>query len=141
MLCGELCEFNITQSMLDLILLEAINGYFDNTGGVYGRQNNIGTVSFRVLKIIPFFIEYPLLGRKTKDFERWVELVEIIKKNIGETLEIRDTFIKFAYILKNLNSSRFNPKKEIRLNWLKTLNTKPTIEEKLDLINKINIKD
>jgi len=80
MLCGELCEFNITQSMLDLILLEAINGYFDNTGGVYGRQNNIGTVSFRVLKIIPFFIEYPLLGRKTKDFERWVELVEIIKK-------------------------------------------------------------
>jgi len=146
------CEFNITQSMLDLILLEAINGYFDNTGGVYGRQNNIGTVSFRKIsvlktKIIPFFIEYPLLGRKTKDFERWVELVEIIytKKHIGETLEIRDTFIKFAYILKNLNSSRFNPKKEIRLNiiinWLKTLNTKPTIEEKLDLINKINIKD
>ena len=32
------CEFNITQSMTDEILLEAINGYFKNVGGVYGRQ-------------------------------------------------------------------------------------------------------
>lgn len=51
---------NITQSMTDVILLEALHGYFFNTGGVYARQNNVGTVSFRkisVLKntIIPFF--------------------------------------------------------------------------------------
>jgi len=146
------CEFNITQSMLDVILLEAIHGYFNNTGGVYGRQNNVGSVSFRkisVLKndIIPFFIKYPLIGRKSKEFERWVQLVEIIytKKHIGETIETRNVFIEFAYILKDLNASPFNPKKEIRLDiiisWLKFLNSKPSMEEKLDLIKKINNKD
>jgi len=142
------CEFNITQSMTDVILLEALHGYFKNTGGVYARQNNVGTVSFRkisVLKntIIPFFIQYPLLGRKSQEFERWIKLVEIIstKKHIGDTIQIRDAFLEFAYILKDLNASRFNPTKEMRLdiiiNWLKTLTNKPSLEEKLDLIKKI----
>jgi len=146
------CEFNITQSMTDEILLEAINGYFKNKGGVYGRQNNIGTVSFRkisVLKndIIPFFVKYPLIGRKSKDFERWCALVEIIyiKSHIGDTINTRNTFIEFAEKLKNLNISRFNPKKEKRLeiiiNWLNTLNGKPSKEEKLILIKKINEED
>ena len=114
-----------------------IHGYFNNTGGVYSRQKNIGTVSFRqitVLKktIIPFFIQYPLLGRKSKEFERWINLVEIIytKKHIGDNIKTRDVFLEFAYILKDLNASRFNPKKEIRLNiiinWLKTLTNKPS---------------
>lgn len=146
------CEFNITQSMTDAILLEALHGYFKNTGGVYTRQNNVGTVSFRkisVLKntIIPFFIQYPLLGRKSKEFERWGKLVEIIstKKHIGDTIQIRDAFLEFAYILKDLNASRFNPTKEMRLdiiiNWLKPLTNKPSLEEKLYLINKIRSKD
>lgn len=72
------CEFNITQSMTDVILLETLNGYFKNTGGVYARQNNVGTVSFRKIStlkniIIPFFLEYPLLGRKSYEFERWIK--------------------------------------------------------------------
>lgn len=98
--------------------------------------SNVGTVSFRkisVLKndIIPFFIKYPLIGRKSKDFELWCKLVEIIynKKHVGDTINTRNTFIEFAENLKNLNISRFNPKKEKRLeiilNWLKTLNGKP----------------
>jgi len=146
------CEFNITQSMTDVILLEALNGYFKNTGGVYARQNNVGTVSFRKIStlkniIIPFFLEYPLLGRKSYEFERWIKLVEIIytKKHIGETSQVRDSFIEFAYILKDLNASRFNPTKEIRLdiiiNWLKTLTNKPNLDQKLDLIKKIKSKD
>ena len=146
------CEFNITQSMTDAILLEALNGYFKNTGGVYSRQNHVGTVSFRKIStlkntIIPFFIQYPLLGRKSQEFERWIKLVEIIytKKHIGDTSLVRDYFIEFAYILKDLNSSRFNPTKEIRLdiiiNWLKTLTNKPNLDQKLDLRNKIKSKD
>jgi len=100
------CEFNITQSMTDVILLEALNGYFKNNGGVYARQNHVGTVSFRKISvlfniIIPFFIQYPLLGRKSQELERWVKLVEIIytKKHIGDTTQARDAFLEFAYIL------------------------------------------
>jgi len=43
---------------------------------------------------------------------------------------VRDAFIEFAYILKDLNASRLNPTKERRLDiiitWLKTLTNKPT---------------
>ena len=56
------CEFNITQLMNDSILLNAINKYFDNGGGVYSRKNKVGTLSFRKIsvlndKIIPFLIK------------------------------------------------------------------------------------
>jgi len=88
------CEFNFTQSMIDVTLLNALNGFFNNTGGVYPRQNNVGTVSFRkisVLKetIIPFFIKYPLIGRKSFEFERWVNLVYLVhsKKHVGSDLD------------------------------------------------------
>ena len=46
------CEFNFTQSMIDVTLLNAINAFFDNLGGVYPRQNNVGTVSFRKLSVL-----------------------------------------------------------------------------------------
>jgi hypothetical protein len=36
------CEFNITQLMSDILLLEALNAFFDNLGGVYPRQNGVG---------------------------------------------------------------------------------------------------
>lgn len=85
--------------------------FIQNNGGVYARQNHVGTVSLADLRfltrksikisvwrkknvIIPFFIQYPLLGRKSQELERWVKLVEIIytKKHIGDTTQARDAF-------------------------------------------------
>jgi|NOAtaT_6_FD_contig_121_524477_length_1411_multi_5_in_0_out_0_1 hypothetical protein len=142
------CEFNFTQSMIDVTLLNALNGFFNNTGGVYPRQNNVGTVSFRkisVLKdtILPFFIQYPLIGRKSFEFERWVNLVYLVhsKKHVGTSLESRDAFLSFAFIMKDLNSSRFNPIKDSRLDiiisWLNSLNNIPTMNQKLELIDNL----
>lgn len=135
-------EFNITQLMNDVLLLNAINEFFNNEGGVYARQNGVGTVSFRkmsVLKerIIPFFIDYPLIGSKSYEFERWVQLVEILysQKHVGNSLSNRDVFIDFAYICKELNAKRDNPAKVIRsdiiISWLKDLKGVPTEEQKL----------
>jgi hypothetical protein len=61
--------------MQDKLLLQVINLYFNNTGGVYSRQNGVGTVSFRDLnalkkEIIPYFLKYPLLGVKNLEFQR-----------------------------------------------------------------------
>src|SRR5579862_3143328 len=58
------CKFNITQLMNDKILLEAINDFFGGIGGVYTRENNVGTFSVRKINalwevIIPFFLKYP----------------------------------------------------------------------------------
>jgi len=146
------CEFNITQSMHDLILLEPINLFFNNSGGVYPRQNNVGTVSFRkisVLKdtIIPFFIKYPFIGRKSKEFERWIELVNLLylKKHLGDTLDSRHSFIQFSHILIDLNPSLINPTKLIRLkiiiDWLNSLESRPTSDQKLNLINLLKSKN
>lgn len=140
------CEFNFTQSLLDVTLLNALNGFFNNSGGVYPRQNNVGTASFRKISvlretIIPFFIKYPLIGRKSFEFERWVNLVFIVssKKHVGTTLDSRDAFLSFAFILKDLNSSRFNPIKDSRLDlivsWLNSLTNVPTLTQKLELID------
>jgi len=68
-------DFNITQSTDDLLMLRAINLYFGNRGGVYNKPNNVSVVAFRNVKvlkevIIPFFINYPLLGSKSYELER-----------------------------------------------------------------------
>jgi hypothetical protein len=144
------CEFNITQLMDDVLLLEALHAFFDNQGGVYSRKNNVGTVSFRkisVLKntIVPFFLENPLLGLKSYEFERWVSLVELLnsQKHISYSLSGRDALIDFAIICKELNSKRNNPRKEARsiviINWLQELSEIPSSEAKLAL--KIDIQE
>jgi len=56
-------------------LLEAINLFFENKGGVYEKPNNVSVVAFRNVKvlkeiIIPFFYKYPLIGLKNYEFER-----------------------------------------------------------------------
>lgn len=135
-------EFNITQLMNDVLLLNAINEFFNNEGGVYSRQNGVGTVSFRKISvhkesIIPFFMEYPLIGSKSYEFERWVQLVNLLyeKKHVGDSLSNRDIFLDFAYICRELNAKRDNPAKKIRsdiiINWLKDLDGVPSQEEKL----------
>jgi hypothetical protein len=68
-------DFSISQLGSDRILLEAINAYFNNEGGVYDRTCGVSVVTFRnlqVLKhlIIPFFIKHHLVGTKSYEFER-----------------------------------------------------------------------
>jgi hypothetical protein len=136
------CEFNITQLMNDVLLLNALNEFFNNEGGVYSRQNGVGTVSFRkisVLKerIIPFFIEHPLLGSKSYEFERWIQLVDILylQKHVGNSLSNRGIFLDYSYVCRELNAKRDNPAKVIRsdiiIAWLKDLKDVPTTEQKL----------
>jgi hypothetical protein len=144
------CEFNITQLMDDKLLLEALHAFFDNQGGVYSRKNNVGTVSFRkvsVLKdsIIPFFLDYPLLGLKSYEFERWISLVELLnsQKHTSSSLSGRDALLDFAILCKELNSKRNNPRKVVRsdviISWLRGLSEVPSSEAKLAL--KIDIQE
>jgi TPP-dependent 2-oxoacid decarboxylase len=63
------------------------------------------------------------------------------KKHVGNTLDNRDAFLSFALILKDFNSSRFNPTKDARLdiiiNWLNNLTSVPSMNQKLELIDNI----
>ena len=108
----------------------------NNKGGVYDKPNNMSVVAFRDIKtlkeeIIPFFCQYPLIGIKVLEFDKWCKLVEILnqKKYIGNSLENRDIFIEWAKISKNLNSLRINKSKQIRIDkiieWLSELKGVP----------------
>jgi hypothetical protein len=107
------CEFNITQLMQDKSLLpgQAINLFFNSaaaTGGVYPRQNGVGTVSFRDLTALKTEIftcpreeGHPLLGAKHFEFERWYEIVRLVdsKVHLRDTLEARDVLVKILLLL------------------------------------------
>jgi len=142
-------DFNITQSTNDKILLEAINLYFNNKGGVYNKPNNVSVIAFRNVKvlkelIIPFFYTYPLVGIKSYELEKWIKLVNIFynKKHITKDYKSKYFILEFAKITKELNFRRLNNKKQTRINiiinWLNNLNNFPSIEDKLNLVKLIN---
>ena len=150
------CEFSITQNSGDLILLESLNQFFNTKGGaVYDKKDGVHVFMVRNiieinLKIIPFFIDYPLVGTKSFEFEKFMKLVALIssKKHLGKEASNRDVFIEMALICKELNGKMKNPKKLARIDfiidWLKSLkNFPPTLEEKLYLKNRLalEIKD
>jgi len=75
-------DFSISQHKNDRLMLEAINKFFDSTGGVYDRQSELSSLAFRNVKvlkenIIPYFSEHPLVGSKHLEFERWCKLAYI----------------------------------------------------------------
>nr|AGJ98060.1 LAGLIDADG endonuclease [Glomus sp. DAOM 240422] len=138
------CEFNITQKVEDLPLLEAINAYFDNKGGVYVKPNEMAVVTFKSIPIleeliIPFFLKYPLLSVKSYEFEKWCEIIQLLRtqNHIGKTLTARDVFLDIAKLCSDLNSKRNNPSKVIRAEivkeWLESLTGVPSIEAKAEL--------
>ena len=45
-------DFNITQSTDDKLLLDSINLFFKNKGGVYIKPNNVSVVAFRNVKVL-----------------------------------------------------------------------------------------
>lgn len=144
-------DFNITQSTKDKILLEAINLYFGHKGGVYSKPNNVSVVAFRNVKvlkevIVPFFYKYPLVGIKSYELERWIKLIDIYykKKHVGTDISTKNYILEFAKISKELNIRRVNKNKLERINiiidWLKILDSFPSQDEKLNLINLIKNK-
>jgi hypothetical protein len=125
-------------------LLEAINAYFDNKGGVYVKPNEMAVVTFKSIPIleeliIPFFLKYPLLSAKSYEFEKWCDIVKLLssQNHIGKTLTARDAFLDIAKLCSDLNSKRNNPSKVIRAEivkeWLESLTGVPSIEAKAEL--------
>jgi len=142
-------DFNITQSTNDKPILEAINFYFKNQGGVYDKPNNVSVVAFRNVKtlketIVPFFDKYPLIGMKSYEYEKWKKLVDIYysKTHVGKNISTKNSILLFAEITMELNRNRFNFKKLNRLetiiHWLNSLHGFPSMEDKFILFNDIN---
>ena len=140
--------FNITQSTDDKLLLEGINLFFNKKGGVYDKPNNVSVVAFRNVKvlkeeIIPIFSKYPLIGVINYELERWIKLVDIYyyKRHIGKVFSNRNDMLDFAQWVRDLNIRRNNKNKlrriDIIIDWLKNLESFPSLEDKLNVFNLI----
>jgi len=55
-------------------------------------------------KILPFFLNYPILGEKSKDFEDWVTVARMIQSKEHLTSE---GFEKIRKIKSNMNRGRY----------------------------------
>ena len=67
------------------------------------KPNEVAVVTFKSIPIleeliIPFFLKYPLLSAKSYEFEKWCDIVKLLRtqNHIGKTLTARDTFLEIA---------------------------------------------
>jgi hypothetical protein len=140
------CEFNVTQSTLDRIILEAIQLFFNSVGSINNRTLGVSSYAVRNYNdllnvIIPFFTTYPLLTLKSIHFQTWKSILDILglKLHFGQTLEARDNLLKIAHLMVKLNDSRSNTLKirrmKIIITWLESLDSVPTLAQKEELKN------
>lgn len=113
--------FVITQHIRDELLLKSFKDFF-NCGQTYSYKDYIEyrCQSFKDIdkSIIPFFHKYPILGIKSKDFEDWVKIANIIKFGVHLTPE---GFNKICKIRLSMNRNRYLHTKSFRSLTVKTL--------------------
>lgn len=100
--------FKITQHQRDEVLLTAIKEYF-NCGYCYLRKKEF-VMDLKITKffdindkIIPFFINNPILGVKSLDFKDWCLVSEIVKKR---EYKLEESVIKIKEIQRGMNRGR-----------------------------------
>jgi len=83
--------FKISQDSRDEQLMESLVSYF-GAGNVYKDSGEV--LSFKIAKfvdltniVIPFFDKFPIVGVKSKDFEDFKQVAELIKNKVHLTPE------------------------------------------------------
>lgn len=105
--------FTIAQHSRDADLLKYLSKceYFLGCGSYYPRYNReegnfvVGKFSDIKLKIIPFFLKYPIYGVKALDFEDFCKAADIISKKEHLTVE---GLAKIEVIKSRMNTKRIN---------------------------------
>lgn len=101
-------NFLVVQNMRDSYLLESFSQFFGCGYFLIKEKSAIGTFKVSdfhdiVYKIIPFFEEYPVLGVKVKDFQKFKEAAALIKSKAHLTKQGLD---KILLLKSRMNSKR-----------------------------------
>mgnify|MGYP003918723701 CR=1 FL=1 len=83
--------FQLTQHTRDITLMESLINYLD-CGLVFNQTETAVVFKVRkfsdlIEKIIPFFVKYPILGVKSKDFEDFCKVAELMQNKEHLTAE------------------------------------------------------
>jgi hypothetical protein len=98
--------FVLTQHYRDISLIECLKDFF-GCGQVYTYKKyaefKCQNLKEIYVKILPFFLEYPILGVKSSDFQDWTKIAEIINSSAHLTQE---GFEKIRHIKQGMNKNR-----------------------------------
>ena len=101
-------EFNLTQHCRDELLIKSLIDFLD-CGNAYKDKN---VYRYRVTKfldltdkIIPLFKKYPILGEKSKDFDDFCKVTEMMKAKKHLTKEGLE---QIRIIKAGMNTGRYN---------------------------------
>ena len=101
-------EFNLTQHVSDQQLMSKLIKFL-GCGSIYLKRNIVqyrtSKLSDLTNKIIPFFKKYNIIGVKSKNFEDWCRVAELMKENKHLTLEGLEQIRK---IKTSMNRGRVN---------------------------------
>lgn len=100
--------FVLTQHVRDLALIKCLADYF-GCGQYYSYKDyaefKCCTFKYIYEKILPFFLKYPILGVKSKDFEDWIKVADIINSKAHLT---KEGFEEIQLIKNGMNKGRYN---------------------------------
>jgi LAGLIDADG endonuclease len=105
-------RFQLSQHLRDENLLKSFIDYFGcgryyTVEGVQSRGDFVVTRLSDILnKIIPFYLNYPIMGIKAKDFQSWYEASELMFKKEHLTLEGLEKILKIKASKNNTPKTR-----------------------------------
>jgi len=113
-------SFSISQKKFSLRLLERIKKHF-NCGGIRYSKSD-GTYKYEVRSltnlndiIIPHFQKYSLQTAKKDDFDKFVKICNMMKKNLHRNKDKLKEIIDIAYEMNTCGKRRYKKKDLLKL--------------------------
>jgi len=113
-------SFSVSQKKFSLDLLKKIHEYFtcgairySKSDGVYKYE--VRSLSDITLYIIPHFQKYPLLTAKSKDFDLFVQICQMMTANLHRNHEYLAKIIDLAYQMNCSGKRKYQRKDLLKL--------------------------
>ncbi len=111
-------SFSISQNKKNLELLKVIHKHFDCGAIRYSNRDSNYKYEVRSIQdlmniIIPHFKQYPLIGAKMQDFEKFSQICEMIKANKHLNQSYLVEIIELAYQI-NLGKRKYQKEELLR---------------------------
>jgi hypothetical protein len=113
-------SFSVSQKKYSLSALKKIQDFFKCGGIRYSRGDGtykyeVRSINDLITKIIPHFLEYPLITAKKNDFENFTIICKKMKSNLHLNGEELRKIIDIAYTMNQSGKKRYIKKDLLRL--------------------------
>ena len=113
-------SFSVSLASRDLELIKALRDFFGCGGIRFCRQDRTYKYEVRSIddlwkRIIPHFRKFPLRGSKAEDFEKFVEICDLVRRSHHLNPEYLRHIIELAYSMNVSVKRRYGKEELLRL--------------------------